>query len=129
MSLSSALICVQVRPATLLNCGVMHFNVHTWQAVLPRLLNFADGANWQFAHDQELLLDFFRDKKTGQREPWQMLTALPDTYNWKVRESGPLSRLRIAPGPPGRMEAGILARPFRRPTCDPVVTRRHTGAS
>lgn len=37
----------QLRPGTVINCGVMAFNVRAWAAALPSLLDYADAVNWE----------------------------------------------------------------------------------
>lgn len=39
----------------------------------------------QFVHDQDLVEQYFRGEAAAEwREPWHVLTALPDAYNYKV---------------------------------------------
>lgn len=75
----------EMRPNTVMNCGVMLFNVKAYAEVLPAMLDFADHRNWLFVHDQELVNLFFAADVGAQfRKSWHRLTALPDAFNYKV---------------------------------------------
>ena len=38
---------LQLRPGTVINCGVMYFNVKAYAEALPAMLSFADSLKWQ----------------------------------------------------------------------------------
>ncbi|KAI7846309.1 hypothetical protein COHA_000146 [Chlorella ohadii] len=75
----------ELRPGTIINCGVMLFNVKAYAATLPAMLDFADSRKWVLWHDQELVELFMLSKEAGGfRKLWHRLTALPDAYNYKA---------------------------------------------
>lgn len=40
----------QLRPGTIINCGVMYYNVRAWAATLPAMLSYADDEGWRVSH-------------------------------------------------------------------------------
>lgn len=86
----------------MINCGVMHFNVAAYTALPPAMLDFADSRKWTLLHDQDLVEQFFKSPAAAKwREPWHVLTPLPDAYNYKVGRGG-CWRAAVEPaaGPP-----------------------------
>ena len=75
------------------NCGVMYFNISSFQQTQEALLNYGDMIGWKVEHDQDLFRQFY--------QRW-MINALPDSYNYKPYwgETESLQKAEVRPVAP-----------------------------